>query len=104
GCLDLHPARGGRTLRVKHGSRVGSLQIAADQSCLVSRSGSVLVGELAARLCLEGELSGALAHLFRRRPQHGPGRVLVDLATTLITAGDRGCDLAALAAQLALCG
>src|SRR6266511_4818040 len=52
GCLVLHPAQGGRIVKVKHGSRLGSLQLAADQSCLVSRSGSALVPELAARLGL----------------------------------------------------
>ena len=40
-------------MRVKSGSRLGSLQIAADQDGLVSRSGSVLIVELAARLGLE---------------------------------------------------
>lgn len=91
-------------MRVKHGSRLGSLQIAADQSCLVSRSGSALVPELAARLGLDGELSGALAHLFRRRPLHDPGRVLVDLATALIDGGDCVSDLGALAEQPDLFG
>jgi hypothetical protein len=91
-------------LKVKHGSRLGSLQIAADRSCLVSRSGSALVPELAARLGLEQELSSALAHLFRRRPQHEPGRVLVDLATTLIDGGDCVSDLGALAEQPDLFG
>jgi hypothetical protein len=91
-------------LRVKHGSRLGSLQIAADQSCLVSRSGSALLPELAARLGLDGELSEALAHLFRRRPQHDPGRVLVDLATTLIDGGDCVSDLGVLAEQPDLFG
>ena len=91
-------------MRVKHGSRLGSLRIAADQSCLVSRSGSALVPELAARLGLDGELSGALVHLFRRRPQHDPGRVLVDLATTLIDGGDCVSDLGALAEQPDLFG
>lgn len=89
---------------VKHGSRLGSLQIAADRSCLVSRSGSALVAELAARLGLEGELSGALAQLFRRRPRHDPGRVLVDLATTLIDGGDCVSDLGVLAEQPDLFG
>jgi Transposase DDE domain group 1 len=91
-------------LRVKHGSRLGSLAIAADRSCLVSRSGSALVPELAARLGLERELSGALAHLFRRRPRHEPGRVLVDLATTLIDGGDCVSDLVVLAEQPDLFG
>jgi hypothetical protein len=89
---------------VKHGSRLGSLQIAADQSCLVSRSGSALLPEVAARLGLEGELSEALVHLFRRRPQHDPGRVVVDLATTLIDGGDCVSDLGALAEQPDLFG
>jgi hypothetical protein len=89
---------------VKHGSRFGSLHIAADQSRLVSRSGSVLVPELAARLGLEHELSGALAHLFRRRPRHDPGRVLVDLATTVIDGGDCVSDLRVLAEQPDLFG
>jgi Transposase DDE domain group 1 len=91
-------------LGVKHGSRFGSLHIAADQSRLVSRSGSVLVPELAARLGLEHELSGALAHLFRRRPRHDPGRVLVDLATTVIDGGDCVSDLRVLAEQPDLFG
>ncbi len=91
-------------MKVKHCSRLGSLQLAADQSCLVSRSGSALVPELAARLGLERELSQGLAHLFRRRPQHDPGRLLVDLATTLIDGGDCVSDLGALAEQPDLFG
>jgi Transposase DDE domain group 1 len=63
-----------------------------------------LVGELAARLGLERELSDRLAHLFRRRPQHDPGRVLIDLATTLIDGGDCVSDLGALAEQPDLFG
>jgi hypothetical protein len=89
---------------MKHGSRLGSLQIAADHSRLVSRSGSALVSELAARLGVEGELSAVLAHLFKRRPRHDPGRVLVDLATTLIDGGDCVSDLGALAEQPDLFG
>jgi hypothetical protein len=91
-------------LKVKHGSRLGSLQIAADQTSLVSRSGSALVPELAARLGLERGLSGALAHLFRRCPLHDPGRVLIDLATVLIDGGDCVSDLGALAEQPDLFG
>jgi hypothetical protein len=91
-------------LRVKHGSRLGSLQIASDQSCLVSRSGSALVVELAARLGLERELSDGLARLFVRRPLHDPGRVLIDLATMLIDGGDCVSDLGVLAEQPALFG
>jgi len=89
---------------VKHGSRLGSLRVSADQSSLVSRSGTALVPELAARLGLERELSGALARLFRRRPRHDPGGVLVDLATTLLDGGDCVSDLGALAEQPGLFG
>lgn len=91
-------------MKVKHRSRLGSLRITADQSRLVSRSGSALVSELASRLGLERELSRALAHLYKRRPVHDPGRLLVDLATTLIDGGDCLSDLGALAEQPALFG
>jgi hypothetical protein len=91
-------------LRVKDGSRLGSLRLAADQEGLVSRAGSALVAELAARVGLERELSRALAHLFRRRPKHDPGRVVVDLATSLIDGGDCVSDLGALAEQPDLFG
>ena len=91
-------------MRVKSGSRLGSIQIAADHEGLVSRSGSALVGELAARLGVERELSCGLGHLFKRRPRHGPGRVLVDLATMLVDGGDCVSDLGALAEQPDLFG
>jgi hypothetical protein len=89
---------------VKHGSRFGSLQIAADQGGLTSRSGVVLLGELAARLGLERELSCGLRQLFSRRPLHDPGRVVVDLATMLVDGGDCVSDLGALAEQPDLFG
>ena len=91
-------------MRVNHRSWLGSLQIGADQSCLVSRSGTALVPELAARLGLERELSDGLAHLFVRRPLHDPGRVVIDLATALVDGGDCVSDLGALAEQPDLFG
>jgi len=91
-------------LRVKHGSRFGSLQVAADAEGLVSRAGAALLPELAARLGLERELSGGLRHLFRRRPVHDPGRLVVDLATMLIDGGDCVSDLGVLAQQPDLFG
>jgi hypothetical protein len=78
--------------------------MSADQGGLVSRAGSVLVPELAARLGLERGLSQALAHVFRRRPVHDPGRLVVDLATSLIDGGDCVSDLGALAEQSDLFG
>ena len=91
-------------MRVKHCSRLGSLQIDADQEGLVSRAGLALVSELAARLGLERELSRGLRHLFRRRPVHDPGRVLVDLATMLLDGGDCVSDLGVLGEQPDLFG
>lgn len=91
-------------MKVKHRSRLGSLQIAAGEAGLVSRTGAALVPELAARLGLEAQLSKALACLFKRRPAHDPGRVLVDLATTLIDGGDCVSDLGVLADQPDLFG
>ena len=91
-------------MRVKSGSRLGSLQITADHEGLVSRAGSVLIVELAARLGLERQLSSGLRRLFKRRPLHDPGRVVVDLATMLIDGGDCVSDLGALAEQPDLFG
>jgi hypothetical protein len=89
---------------VKHGSRLGPLQLAAGQVGLVSRSGSGLVVELAARLGFEDGLSTGLAHLFRRRPTHGPGQIVLDLVTMLIDGGDCVADLGVLADQPDLFG
>jgi hypothetical protein len=91
-------------LRVKDCTRIGSLRVAADQAGLVSRSGSALLPELAARLGLEAGLSEGLRHLFGRRPLHDPGRLVVDLATTLVDGGDCVSDLGVLADQLDLFG
>jgi Transposase DDE domain group 1 len=91
-------------LGVKDASRLGSLRVAADQSGLVSRAGSALLVELAARLGLQRELTRRLGHLFKRRPLHAPGRVLVDLATMLVDGGDCVSDLGVLAEQPALFG
>jgi hypothetical protein len=89
---------------MKDCSRVGSFRVAADQAGLVSRSGSALLPELAARLGLQVGLSVGLGHLFERQPVHDPGRVIVDLATTLVDGGDCVSDLGALADQPDLFG
>ncbi len=70
----------------------------------MSRSGLALVVELAARLGVERELSSGLGGVFKRRPLHDPGRVVVDLATMLIDGGDCVSDLGALAEQPDLFG
>jgi hypothetical protein len=91
-------------LRVKHHTSVGSVVVEADARGLVSRSGTVLVAELAARLGLTAGLGRALAGRYRRRPVHDPGRVLVDLATMLVDGGECVSDLGALAEQPVLFG
>lgn len=91
-------------MRVNHLSRLGSLRVEADAQGLVSRSGTALVPELAVRVGLVSELSGALSGLHRRRPAHDPGRVLCDLAAMLIDGGDCVSDLGALADQPDLFG
>jgi hypothetical protein len=99
-----NPAQEDVILRVKHHTPVGSLVVEADGRGLVSRSGTVLVAELADRLGITTTLADALGHLHRRRPRHDPGRVLVDLATMLIDGGECVSDLGALAEQPVLFG
>jgi hypothetical protein len=91
-------------VKVKHRKGLGSFRVEADAAGLVSRSGTALVPELAARLGLTVGLSGALSHLTRRRPLHAPGGVLCDLAAMLIDGGDCVLDLGALADQPDLFG
>lgn len=91
-------------MQVKHHTPLGSLAVQADAGGLVSRSGTVLAGELAARLGVTAALSGALGHLHRRRPLHDPAVVLVDLAVMLIDGGECVADLGALADQPDLFG
>lgn len=91
-------------MKVNDGSRLGSLQITADAKGLISRSGTALVGELAARLGVISGLSRALARQHSRTPTHDPARVLLDLAATLIDGGECVSDLDALACQPDLFG
>jgi hypothetical protein len=99
-----NPAQEDVILAVKHHTQVGSLRVVADARALVSRSGTALAAEVAGRLGVTAALSGALAHLYRRRPVHDPGRVLVDLATMLIDGGECVSDLGVLADQPDLFG
>lgn len=91
-------------MKVNHRSPLGSTRIEADGEGLVSRAGTALTVELAHRLGLDAELSGALTHLHSRPPKHAPGRILVDLATMLADGGECLSDLAALANQPTLFG
>lgn len=91
-------------MKVKHRNGLGSLRVEADQEGLVSRSGTVLVAELARRLGLIDGVSEALAGLHSREPVHAPGQVVCDLVAMLIDGGDCVLDLGALAEQPDLFG
>ena len=91
-------------MKVKHRKGLGSLRVEADHDGLVSRSGTVLVPELARRLGLIDSVSEALAGLHSRDPLHAPGQIACDLATMLIDGGDCVSDLGALADQPDLFG
>jgi hypothetical protein len=99
-----NPAQEDVILQVKHHTPVGSFGVAADARGLVSRSGTALVADLAARLGVTAALSAGLEGLHRRRPTHDPGRVLVDLAVMLIDGGECVADLGVLADQPDLFG
>jgi hypothetical protein len=58
-------------------SRVKTVDVVADGSCLSSRSGTALLALVAARLGLTGGLSDALADTRERRSAHDPGGVFL---------------------------
>ena len=84
--------------------RLGKVEIAADGDGLVSRSGTALVAELSQRLGLPAALSEALADTRERSGGHDPGRVLGDLALSLLDGGDCVADLGVLRDQAELFG
>jgi hypothetical protein len=91
-------------LKVKDATPLGSLRITADDTRLLSQSGTALIPALAARIGLVEELSRSLAGLHRRSPVHDPGRIVCDLAAMLIDGGECVSDLGALADQPDLFG
>ena len=92
------------TLQVTHRSRSGKLQVVADATGLVSRSGSALLVELADAVGLTEALGEVMADTRQRRSAHDPGVVLRDLAVMLADGGDALSDLGALRDQVALFG
>lgn len=89
---------------VRHARRVETVEVTADGVGLVSHAGAALVAELADRVGLTEELSGALESTRERRSAHDPGGVLRDLAVMLADGGDCVMDLAALRGQGRLFG
>ena len=71
---------------------------------MVSRTGSVLLSQVADRTGLTGALTAGLAALKQRRSGYEPGRVLRDLAVMLADGGDCLADLRGLRDQQLLFG
>jgi hypothetical protein len=91
-------------LKVTRSKRNASVEVAADDTRVVSHAGSGLLVELADRVGLTAGLVGAMADSRERRSVHDPGRVLRDLAVMLADGGDCLSDLGALRDQADLFG
>jgi hypothetical protein len=86
------------TLRVQATKRV-RVEVTADGDGVVGHAGALLLGELADRLALPGELERWAGRGQPERARHRTGRVLADLAVMLADGGDCLSDLAALRDQ-----
>ena len=91
-------------MKVQRDGRNFTVDVAADGEGLVSHAGAALLGEVADRVGLTGEFSGALAGVRERRGCHDPGRVIRDLAVMLADGGDCLSDLRAVRDQEPLFG
>ena len=91
-------------MRVMRDGRNFTVDVAADGEGLVSHAGAGLLAEVADRVGLTRELSGALAGVRERRGRHEPGRVIRDLAVMLADGGDCLSDLRAVRDQEPLFG
>lgn len=91
-------------MKVQRDGRNFTVDVAADGEGLVSHAGAALLAEVADRVGLTGELSGALAGVRERRGRHDPGRVIRDLAVMLADGGDCLSDLRAVRDQQPLFG
>ena len=74
-------------MKVQRDGRSFTVDVAADGEGVVSHAGAALLGEVADRVGLTKELSGALAGVRERRGRHDPGRVIRDLAVMLADGG-----------------
>src|SRR5437763_12204105 len=104
GCSTSADLLGRFTLKVQRDGRNFTVDVAADGEGLVSHAGAALLGEVAGRVGLTRELSGALARVRERRGRHDPGRVIRDLAVMLADGGDCLSDLRAVRDQEPLFG
>src|SRR5205807_7422114 len=81
-----------------------TVEVTSDGAGLVSHAGSALVARVADRVGLTSSLSSRLAGIKQRRRGHDPGRVIRDLAVTLVDGGECVSDLGAVREQDALFG
>jgi Transposase DDE domain group 1 len=88
---------------VKGSPRAG-LVLDAGRESLISSSGALLIRQTVMVTGLGRALSAALRPWRPARTRHDPGKVLLDLATTLALGGDCVSDVAALRAQPVLFG
>jgi hypothetical protein len=103
GLLKSQARRAKGTPQVKR-SAIAGLVLDAGRESLISFSGALLIQRTIAVTGLDRGLSVALAPWRPDRARHDPGKVLLDLATTLALGGDCVADIAALRAQPALFG
>ncbi len=85
-------------------SPTAGLVLDADCESLISSSGALLIRQAVVLTGLGRGLSAAVRPWRPARARHDPGKVLLDLATTLALGGDCVSDVAALRAQPALFG
>jgi Transposase DDE domain group 1 len=91
-------------LKVQRDGRNFTVDVAADGEGLVSHAGAALLGEVADRVGLTGELCRALAGVREQRGRHDSGRVIRDLAVMLADGGDCLSDLRGVRDQEPLFG
>lgn len=79
-------------------------RVTVDGSGVVSHAGTALLRELADRVGVTGGFSDSLARLRRREGGHDPGRIAVDMATSIADGGEVLSDVRTLADQPELHG
>ncbi len=91
-------------MKVMRDGRPVTVEVTSDGAGLVSHAGTALVAQVADRVGLTNALSLRLAQIKQRRRGHDPGRVIRDLAVTLVDGGECVSDLGAVREQETLFG
>ncbi|MDF2434621.1 MAG: hypothetical protein JWP44_4252 [Mucilaginibacter sp.] len=87
--------------------RIGSyppVRVQGDGGAVVSQAGGVLLAETVRKTGLDTAISATLAPWRKPRAVHDPGKVLLDLALTVVLGGDCLSDIGVLRAEPALFG